>query len=138
MQNQKRTGKVTNATKGSSSGSQPGGLYIGVCKRLSANGPYISIPNLSPGAVFGPCKVSGLYPIVGSLVVCMFLEDRLDEVVILGRLIASNVINSTGEPVVPTDVATKNYVDSQIISLQAQITALRTRYNSHVAHPPPA
>lgn len=138
MQNQKRTGKVTNATKGSSSGSQPGGLYIGVCKRLSAQGPYISIPNLSPGAVFGPCKVSGLYPFPGSLVVCMFLEDRLDEVVILGRLIASNVINSTGEPVVPTDVATKNYVDSQIVALQAQITALRTRYNSHVAHPPPA
>lgn len=138
MQNQQRTGKVTNATKGSSSGVQPGGLFIGVCKRLSAQGPYVSIPNLSPGSVFGPCKVSGLYPIVGSLVICMFLENRLEEVVILGRLITSNVINSTGEPVVATDAATKNYVDSQITALQAQITALRTRYNVHVAHPPPA
>ena len=138
MQNPRRTGKITNATKGSFSGVQPGGLYIGVCKRLSAQGPYISIPNLSPGSVFGPCKVSGLYPVAGSLVVCMFLEDRLEEVVVLGRLITSNVINSTGDPLVATDAATKNYVDGQIADLQAQITALRTRYNVHVAHPPPA
>ena len=68
----------------------------------------------------------------------MFLEDRLEEVVVLGRLITSNVINSTGDPLVATDAATKNYVDGQIADLQAQITALRTRYNVHVAHPPPA
>jgi|GEM_PF-3088595 len=140
-------GLKLNPQKGSSAPGRPTGVFIGKVTRTSG-GVYVSIPSLTGGLTninFGPCKVVGLYPTVGSAVLCTFLENRNDDVVILGKIIATNILQNTGTPVVATDATTKQYVDekvtilqTQINSLQTALTALTNRYNSHVAHPPPA
>ncbi|NBR35788.1 MAG: hypothetical protein EBT80_00095 [Chitinophagales bacterium] len=141
-----RTGQRTNQTKGSSAPGRPGGVFLGVCTR-TAGGVYVKIPTLTKGSNvnFGPCKVVGLYPPVGSYVLCTFLENKNDEVVILGKVVGTNVLQNTGTPVTDTDATTKKYVDdaiallqAQITNLQTQVTTLRNRYNSHTTHPPPA
>jgi len=140
-------GLKLNPLKGSSASGRPTGVFVGKVTRTSG-GVYVSIPSLTGQITtinFGPCKVVGLYPAVGNAVLCTFLENRNDDVVVLGKIIATNVLQNTGTPVVETDATTKEYVDSKVTILQNQInslstalTALTNRYNSHVAHPPPA
>lgn len=135
-----------NQQKASSAPGAVSGVFIGNCVRISG-GVYITIPTATKGEkiIFGPCKTVGLYPAVGDRVLCTFLENRNDEVVVLGKVIQSNVLTNTGTPTVATHATTKEYVDSKAIVLQNQIntlttalTALTNRYNSHIAHPPPA
>jgi len=70
----------------------------------------------------------------GDSVICGFLENDNQQLIVFGR---SNVV--------PDVFATKVELAAQVTQLQAQITALSAaltaltnRYNSHVAHPPPA
>lgn len=145
MINSDRQGQRTNQKKGSSAPGRPGGVFLGVCTKI-AGGVYVKIPKLTGGKAinFGPCKVVGLYPPVGSYVLCTFVEDRNDEIVVLGKIVGTNVLQNTGTPVADTDATTKKYVDdliaslqTQINGLQTQVTTLRNRYNAHTGHPPP-
>ena len=138
-----RNSIVRNATKGSTAPGRPGGIFLGICKR-TAGGVYVEIPGLAAGALFGPCKVVGQYPLVGSSVLCSFLENRNDEVIVLGKQVGTNILQNAGTPVADTDATTKKYVDdliaalqTQITSLNTQLTTLRNRYNAHTGHPPP-
>jgi hypothetical protein len=71
------------------------------------------------------------------------MEDRNEEIVVLGKIVSTNVLQNTGTPTIDTDAATKKYVDdlihllqTQINGLQTQVTNLRNTYNTHIAHPP--
>lgn len=139
------SGVQKNLSKGSTTSNKPGGVFIGICKRITG-GVFVSIPNATNNKeiLFGPCKVSGLFPFVGQQLLCTFLENRTSDVVILGKLTSSNVLSNTGTPVEPNDATTKQYVDNQIINLQNQINslnalyaALSTSFISHTNHPQP-
>lgn len=139
-------GQTKNIQKGSSAPGSVGGVFVGECVR-TAGGVFIRIPTITKGEKvnFGPCKVVGLYPVVGDRVLCTFLENRNDDIVVLGKIIKSNVLTNTGTPVSAGDATTKAYVDGVAIILQNQINTLTTalaaltsRYNSHAGHPPPA
>lgn len=139
-------GSNRNPTKGSTASGRAGGIFVGIITRVEG-GVYVAIPSLNPdpNAVFGPCKVIGQYPIKDQQVLCSFLENRTEEVVILGKQLSSNVLTNVGTPTSDNHAATKKYVDDLITVLQGQIntinaalTALTNRYNSHSAHPPPA
>lgn len=94
----------------------PGGIFIGTVTDVSDTTCYVEIPALLPGFSFGPCRsvLSPIYkelenekryseyedPLVtehhrheiaiiaerGDQVICAFINNKLDEVVVLGRL----------------------------------------------------
>lgn len=64
----------------------PTGTYTATVTRVDALGPYVEAPRVVPGHEFGPClSVAGLRAYAaGDRVLVAFLEDRVDELVILG------------------------------------------------------
>lgn len=139
-------GSNRNPTKGSTAPGRAGGIFVGIITKVDG-GVYVAIPSLNPDpkAEFGPCKVIGQYPIKDQQVLCSFLENRTEEIVVLGKQLSSNVLTNVGTPTSDNHAATKKYVDDLIAVLQGQIntinaalTALTNRYNSHSAHPPPS
>lgn len=89
-----------------------GGSYIGIVTSVSG-GVFVEIPSVAPGQSFGPCSMSGMFtlsltyatvttptgtveavtgaqlvpggtPSVGSNVTCVFLDNQLNEVAIIG------------------------------------------------------
>ena len=92
-----------------------GGTYVGTVTSVSGNSVYVEIPLVAPGQSFGPCLVGGgkpqlsvtkqtistgsgsvevvtgvsmtvAVPTVGSRVLCAFIDNRLEEVVVLGSV----------------------------------------------------
>lgn len=135
-----------NPTKGSTAPGRVGGIFVGKVVRIDG-GVYVSIAGINSDekVSFGPCRVIGQYPVLQQQVLCSFLENRTEEIVILGKELTSNVLTNVGTPTSDNHAATKKYVDDLISTLQGQIntlntalTALTTRYNSHTGHPPPA
>jgi hypothetical protein len=63
------------------------GLHIGKVSRVSANGKvFVTIPNVNPGQVMGPCSVFTESEIeVGDKVLVGFLDAKMEEVVVLGK-----------------------------------------------------
>jgi hypothetical protein len=66
--------------------------------------------------VFGP------YPIAGDNVLCAFLDNRFEELVVLGRETTSKVLKDVDTPTATTDASNKLYVDTEISGLRAYIT----------------
>ena len=137
-------GSKKNLAKGSSSPRSVGGIFVGIVDRISG-GVYVKIPGINNTGVFGPCKIIGQFPAPGQQVLCSFLENRNEEIVILGKQLASNVLTNVGTPTSDDHATTKKYVDDLVSLLQIQIntlntalTALTARYNAHTNHPPPA
>jgi len=67
------------------------GLYIGTITRLDDEGaPFVEIPAILNNFSFGPCVFSGYtdgqIPTVGQKVICGFLNNALDEVVVIGKV----------------------------------------------------
>lgn len=107
----------TSPEKTASVSMKPGGVYIGTLTSVSSTTCFVEIPAVLPGFSFGPCRVTlspwphnkkgsewyteketeGGYPAhdhlsafigeVGDQVVCAFINNRLDEVVVFGRLL---------------------------------------------------
>lgn len=69
--------------------SSGGGLWLGTVTRLDAAGAYVEVPRLAAGYEYGPARYpaedAGILA-AGDDVVVAFLEDGLDELVVLVRL----------------------------------------------------
>jgi hypothetical protein len=114
------TERFGNSTKASSRKPRTGGLYKGKVERV-AGGVFVSVPKVAPGQPFGPCMVFGPYPIVGDNVLCAFLDNRFEELVVLGRETKSKVLKDVDTPTATTDASNKLYVDTEISDLRAYI-----------------
>lgn len=104
--------KYTSPNKSHSVQKEGGGTYVGTVTSIT-NGVFVEIPKVAPGQSFGPCVVAaGLFtinqtkqvheglevvtnvslslnsPAVGSKVICMFLDNKLDEVIVVGSVSA--------------------------------------------------
>lgn len=112
------TSRFSNSKKASSRKPVPGGLYLGTVVRVSAQGVFVSIPKVAAQTIFGPCTVFSAYPVAGQKVLCGFLDNRFEEVVILGRETTSKIIKEVDTPIVSSDAANKSYVDLVIQNLK--------------------
>jgi microcystin-dependent protein len=82
----------------------PGGIYFGTVTRVddSLNRVYVKIPRFVTNAEFGPLAVVGPeLPVVGDRVGCLFMENRTDDIVVIGV-----VKNQSMLPTAPVVVAT--------------------------------
>ena len=123
------TERFGNSTKASSRKPQPGGLYKGIVTRV-AGGIFVDVPKVAPGQPFGPCMVFGPYPILGDNVLCAFLDNKFDELVILGRETKSKVLKDVDTPTANTDASNKLYVDNEVSDLLSYVNAqLATKAN---------
>ena len=114
------TERFGNSTKASSRKPRTGGLYKGKVERVTG-GVFVSVPKVAPGQTFGPCMVFGPYPIAGDNVLCAFLDNRFEELVVLGRETTSKVLKDVDTPTATTDASNKLYVDTEISDLRAYI-----------------
>ena len=109
-----------NSSNASSRKPKPGGIFIGKVVRTSG-GVFVQIPQIAPKTVFGPCSCFGFIPTIGQRVLCGFLDNRFDDVVILGRETKSKIVDDIDAPVQPRDASNKSYVDQQIQTLKSYI-----------------
>lgn len=107
----------TSPSKAHAVAQKPGGVYIGTLTSVGSTTCFVEIPSVVPGFSFGPCRVAlspwphnkrgdkwyteketeGGYPEhdhenafigeVGDQVICAFINNKLDEVVVIGRLL---------------------------------------------------
>jgi hypothetical protein len=86
------------------------GLYVGIVRKVEGKRVWVELPAVSPGFAFGPCLVvAGVVsysattaitsdstpvvteinqvPGVGRNVLCAFINNSLDEVVVLGAIL---------------------------------------------------
>jgi hypothetical protein len=77
--------RFTKSTKGSSVKPIKNGHYIGKVSRTSG-GIFVKIPKVAPGVTFGPCKKFFSEALaVGDSVLCTFIDNKFDEVVLVGK-----------------------------------------------------
>lgn len=112
--------KFSNPRKASSRKPKTGGLYIGKVVRISG-GIFVQVPRVASRQVFGPCIVFSAYPVLGQRVLCGFLDNKFDEVVILGRETTSKIVKDVDSPSANTDAANKLYVDTEILELKQYV-----------------
>lgn len=109
--------EVTNNSKGSQVKLAPNSVHVGKVVRTNG-GIYVNVPTLSPNQNFGPCKVFSKRPRNGDLVIVGFLDGKRTEMVIIGSQSSNYKIVEVDDPENPQDVATKNYVDNEILELK--------------------
>jgi len=63
------------------------GIYLGTVTRSDSEGVFVSVEQVSPGLSFGPCLVTEYIIDAGDQVVCAFLNNAFDELVVLGRIV---------------------------------------------------
>lgn len=114
------TSRFGNSIKASSRRPKPGGLYRGTTVRVTG-GVFVEVPTVAPGQTFGPCTVFGPYPKIGDVVLCAFLDNRFDELVVLGKETTSQIIKDVATPTASTDASNKLYVDTEISDLRAYV-----------------
>lgn len=115
------TERFSSTGKASSRRPKPGGMYVGKVVRVSDKGVFVQIPSVAPQTTFGPCVVFTTYPVLHQRVLCSFLDNRFDEVVILGRKTESKIIKDVDAPVQAKDATNKEYVDSVIDTLKQYV-----------------
>ena len=71
--------------------------------------------------IFGPCDVYCAFPVINQKVLCGFLDNRFDEVVILGKTTTSKIVTDVDSPILSSDGANKNYIDTEILTLKQYI-----------------
>ena len=114
------TSQFSNPSKASSKRPQPGGLYTGVVVRVEG-GIFVKVEKVSATQIFGPCDVYCAFPVINQKVLCGFLDNRFDEVVILGRTTTSKIVSNVDLPILGTDGANRNYIDTEILNLKNYI-----------------
>lgn len=73
--------------KSTSTGFTPNGVYDGIVRRVdsASKTAWIELPRVAEGFEFGPLVCTTIQmPRVGDKVACMFMEDRVDDVIVLG------------------------------------------------------
>lgn len=113
--------RFSNTGKASSRRPRPGGMYVGKVVRISDTGVFVQIPSVAPQTTFGPCTVFTTYPVLGQRVLCSFLDNRFDELVILGRKTESKIIKDVDAPIEAEDATNKQYVDSVVELLKQYV-----------------
>ncbi len=110
---------ITNASKATSRPMVTHGVYVGKVVRIDDDGrPYITIPKVNPNTVFGPCKSFSMICETGDIVAVTFLDNRLDEAVIIGN--DSNVSHiSITAPTVTTSYTLQLSDDGKLIELNS-------------------
>jgi len=82
---------MINYTSPSKTASNPltqSGLYVGNVTRSDSGGVFVTIPQIVPDFAFGPClRLAASNPSIGTKVLCGFLNNQFDEVVILGEVL---------------------------------------------------
>jgi hypothetical protein len=130
------TARFGSSLKASSRRPQPGGLSLGQVTR-DTGGIFVEVPQVAPGQTFGPCAVFGPYPKTGDTVLCAFLDNKFDEIVVLGKASTSKVLKDVATPVENTDASNKLYVDNEIASTETytdnQIASLLSYVNGQLA-----
>ncbi len=114
------TSQFSNPSKASSKRPQPGGLYTGVVVRVEG-GVFVRVEKVSATHIFGPCDVYCAFPVINQKVLCGFLDNRFDEVVILGKTTTSKIVTDVDLPILSSDGANKNYIDTEILTLKQYI-----------------
>lgn len=114
------TSRFSNPSKASSKRPQPGGLYTGVVVRVEG-GVFVRVEKVSATHIFGPCDVYCAFPVINQKVLCGFLDNRFDEVVILGKTTTSKIVTDVDSPILSSDGANKNYIDTEILTLKQYI-----------------
>lgn len=114
------TSRFSNPSKASSKRPQPGGLYTGVVVRVEG-GVFVRVEKVSATHTFGPCDVYCAFPVINQKVLCGFLDNRFDEVVILGKTTTSKIVTDVDSPILSSDGANKNYIDTEILTLKQYI-----------------
>lgn len=87
------TTNYTSPDKTASVAFRPNGVYTGLVTRVdtSVRRVWVMIPRVASGFQFGPLSVATtLLPTVGDRVACMFVENRADDVIILGTVKSSS------------------------------------------------
>jgi hypothetical protein len=79
------SGNFTNPTKGSSRPSNPNSTYVGVVTRIIGNQVILKIPKLNSSAEFGPCDVYCEFPVVGNFVLCGYVDNRYEHIVVTAK-----------------------------------------------------
>jgi len=142
---------ITNASKATSRPMVTNGVYVGQVVRIDDQGrPYITIPKVNPNTIFGPCKSFSYIANVGSLVAVTFLDNRLDEAVILGTenstvfdfsgQINCDALNVSGQTILSSSTSIGSvssseisYLDGVSSSIQTQLNGLQTQINGKVS-----
>lgn len=73
--------------KSTSTAFTPNGVYDGIIRRVDIDDKtvWVELPRIAKGFEFGPLTVTTIAaPRVGDRVACMFLEDRADDIIVLG------------------------------------------------------
>lgn len=79
--------RFTKTGKGASVKPTRNGHYIGKVSRTTG-GIFVKIPKVAPGITFGPCrKFFSEALVVGDSVLCTFLDNKFDEVVLVGKAV---------------------------------------------------
>ena len=68
----------------------PNGVYFGIVKRRDPETfkVWVEIPRVFPGADYGPLMVTSTkLPQVGDTVGCLFVENRVDDIVVIGTVV---------------------------------------------------
>lgn len=81
---------LSNPSKGSSKPISQNSNYIGIVTRIVGTKTIIKIPKLNALQEFGPCDVYGTFPAVGDNVLCSYIDNRLDHIVVIGALASTD------------------------------------------------
>ena len=115
-----RTSRFGNSGKASSRRPKPGGLYRGTVTRDNG-GIFVLVASVNPAAPFGPCTVFGPYPKKDDVVLCAFLDNKFDELVVIGKETKTKVLKYVDTPTANTDGSNKLYVDTEITTLKSYV-----------------
>lgn len=128
---------VTNQTKGSAVPVNANSVFVGSVVRSDATGVYVSVPNLAPNQIFGPCQVFGQKPKNGRSVIVGFTEGRRQKIVILGTENKNFKLVGVETPVDDEDAANKKYVDDKVADLLSKLISKAPGYVLNYAPPSP-
>lgn len=154
----------TTPTKTASVTFDPSGIYYGIVKRSDEvlNRVWVEIPRLTPDFDYGPLAIVGqILPPVGTSVACIFVEEKTEDIVVLGPFLGINdVTDSTSIVALATTSLTpiktisgslyrsakfliqvsrgSNYLLTEILAIHNGTTASFTEYGRVVVGTAPA
>lgn len=105
-------------TKTHSKAFQPRGVWLGTVTRFDSttNRAWVKIPRVNTEHEWGPSNVlSGEALIAGDRVACMFVENRVDDIVVMGRVMNSSSPSLVIPQIVTSATRPSSPIDGQII-----------------------